>query len=121
VGREAQVAFGWVENREWLVWGEEYLLLNLVKEVCDEKAAAEKARMVGEAMEVKKWREEEAVWEHEEREAAASARKLGFEEQHRALHATFKAKEIVAAGFREAAVALECDKKGIEESAAESV
>jgi hypothetical protein len=51
---EAQAAFGWVENREWLVWGGEYLLLNLAKEVRDEKAAAEKARKVGEAMEAKK-------------------------------------------------------------------
>jgi hypothetical protein len=40
---EAQAAFGWVEDREWLVWGGAYLLLNLVKEVCDEQAAVEKA------------------------------------------------------------------------------
>jgi hypothetical protein len=51
---EAQVAFGWVENREWLVWGGEYLLLNLAKEVCDEKAVVEKARKVAEAMKAKR-------------------------------------------------------------------
>jgi hypothetical protein len=114
---EAQVAFGWVENREWLVWGEEYLLLNLVKEVRDKKAASEKARKVGEAMEAKKRREEEVARECEEREAAAAARKLGFEERRRALRVTFKVKEIDVAGFREVAVVLE---KGIEESAVES-
>jgi hypothetical protein len=85
----------------------------LAKEVRDEKAAAEKARKVGEAMEAKKRREEEAAQDREEREEAAAARKLGFEEGHRALHATFKAKEINAA-------ALEREEKGIEESAAES-
>src|SRR3981189_551012 len=88
---EAQAAFGWVENREWLVWGGEYSLLNLVKEVCDEKAAAaEKARKVVEAMEVKKQREEQAAKEREEREAAAAARKLEFKERHHALRAAFK-------------------------------
>ena len=50
---EAQAAFRWVENREWLVWGGEYLLLNLAKEVRNE-GVAEKARKVAEAMEVKK-------------------------------------------------------------------
>jgi hypothetical protein len=39
---EVQAAFGWVENREWLVWGGEHLLLNLAKEVRDEKVATEK-------------------------------------------------------------------------------
>jgi hypothetical protein len=118
---EAQAAFGWVENREWLVWGGEYLLLNLAKEVCDEKVAVEKARKVAEVMEVKRRREEEAAREHEEREAAGAARKLEFEERHRTLRTAFKAKEIDTAGFREAAVALEREKKGVEESTAESV
>ena len=118
---EAQAAFGWVENREWLVWGGEHLLLNLAKEVRDEKVAMEKARKVAEAMEVKKRRDEQAAREHEEREAAAVARKLEFEERRRALRAAFKAKEIDAAGFREAAAVLEREEKGIEESAAESV
>jgi hypothetical protein len=51
---EVQAAFRWVEDREWLVWGGEYLLLNLAKEVHDERVAAEKARKVAEAMEMKK-------------------------------------------------------------------
>ena len=110
---EAQAAFGWVENREWLVWGGEHLLLNLAKEVRDEKVAMEKARKVAEAMEAKKRRDEQAAREREEREAAAAAKKLEFEERRRALRAAFKAKEIGAA-------ALEREEKGIEESAAES-
>jgi len=117
---EAQAAFGWVENREWLVWGGEHLLLNLAKEVRDEKVAMEKARKVAEAMEAKKRRDEQAAREREEREAAAAAKKLEFEERRRALRAAFKAKEIDAAGFREAAAALEREEKGIAESAAES-
>jgi hypothetical protein len=117
---EAQAAFGWVENREWLVWGGDYLLLNLAKEVCDERAAAEKARKVAEAMEAKRRREEEVARAHEEREAAAVAKKLELEERHRPLHAVFKAKEIDAAGLREVAAALEREEKGIEESTAES-
>ena len=117
---EAQAAFGWVENREWLVWGGEHLLLNLAKEVRDEKVAMEKARKVAEAMEAKKRRDEQAAREREEREAAAAARKLDFKERRRALRAAFKAKEIDAAGFREAAAALEREEKGIAESAAES-
>ena len=110
---EAQAAFGWVENREWLVWGGEHLLLNLAKEVRDEKVAMEKARKVAEAMEAKKRRDEQAAREREEREAAAAARRVEFEERRRALRAAFKAKEIGAA-------ALEREEKGIEESAAES-
>src|SRR3981189_1024973 len=117
---EAQAAFGWVENREWLVWGGEHLLLNLAKEVRDEKVAMEKARKVAEAMEAKKRRDEQAAREREEWEAAAAAKKLEFEERRRALRAAFKAKEIDAAGFREAAAVLEREEKGIEESAAES-
>ena len=117
---EAQAAFGWVENREWLVWGGEHLLLNLAKEVRDEKVAMEKARKVAEAMEAKKRRDEQAAREREEREAAAAARKLDFKERRRALRAAFKAKEIDAAGFREAAAVLEREEKGIEESTAES-
>jgi hypothetical protein len=104
---EAQAAFGWVENREWLVWGGDYLLLNLAKEVRDEKAAADKARKVAEAMEAKRQREEEAARAREEKEGAAAARKLEFEEQRHALRMAFKAKEIDAAGLREAAAALD--------------
>jgi hypothetical protein len=117
---EAQAAFGWVENREWLVWGGEYLLLNLAKEVHDEKTVAEKARKIAEAMEAKMQREEQAAKERKEQEAAAAARKLEFEERRRALRTAFKAKEIDATGFREVAAALECEEKGIEESAVES-
>jgi hypothetical protein len=117
---EVQAAFRWVENREWLVWGGEYLLLNLAKEVHDEKAAAEKARKVVEAMEAKKRWEEQVAKEREEQEATATARKVEFEGRRRALRAAFKAKEIDATEFREAAVALECKEKGIEESAVES-
>ena len=94
--------------------------MNLAKEVRDEKVAMEKARKVAEAMEAKKWREEQAEREREELEAAAAVRKLEFEEQHRALRAAFKAKEIDAAGFRDAAAALEREEKGIDESAGES-
>jgi hypothetical protein len=71
-------------------------------------------------MEVKKRRDEQAAREHEEREATAAARKVEFEERRCALRAAFKAKEINAAGFREAAAALEREEKGIEESAVES-
>jgi hypothetical protein len=117
---EAQAAFGWVENREWLVWGGEHLLLNLAKEVRDEKAATEKAQKIAEAMEAKRRREEQAAREREEREAAAAARKVEFEERCRVLRAAFKAKEIDATGFREAAAVLEREEKGIEESAGES-
>src|SRR3981189_2084579 len=116
---EAQAAFGWVENREWLVWGGEHLLLNLAKEVRDEKVAAEKARKVVEAMEAKKRRGEQAAGEREEREVAAAARKLEFEERRRALRAAFKAKEIDTAGFREAAGGPGREKKGREERAGE--
>jgi hypothetical protein len=55
-----------------------------------------------------------------EREATATARKLEFEEWRRALRVAFKAKEIDATGFREAAAALERQEKGVEESTAES-
>jgi hypothetical protein len=91
----------------------------LAKEVHDEKAAVEKAQKVAEAMEAKRRREEEAAREREEREATAAVRKLEFEEQHRALCAAFKAKEINTMGFREAAAALEREEKGVEESMAE--
>ena len=94
--------------------------MNLAKEVRDEKVAMEKARKVAEAMEAKKRRDEQAAREREEREAAAAARKLEFEERRRALRVAFKAKEIDATEFREAAAALEREEKGIEESAAES-
>jgi hypothetical protein len=117
---EAQVAFGWVEDGEWLVWGGEHLLLNLAKEVCDEQAAAEKAQKVAETMEAKRRREEQAVRERKEREAAAAARKLEFKERRHALRVAFKVKEIDVAGLREVAVTLEREKKGIEESTAES-
>jgi hypothetical protein len=117
---EAQVAFGWVENREWLVWGGEYLLLNLAKEVDDEKAVTERARRIAEAAEAKMFREEQVAREREEWEATAVARKLEFEEQRRTLRVAFKAKEIDAVGFCEAAATLEWEKKGVEEGAAES-
>jgi hypothetical protein len=117
---EAQAAFGWVENREWLEWGGEYLLLNLAKEVRDEQVATEKAQKVAEAMEAKKRREEQVAREREEREAAAAARKVEFEGRRCALRAAFKVKEIDATGFREAAAALEREEKGVEESAGES-
>jgi hypothetical protein len=58
--------------------------------------------------------------EREEREAAAAARKVEFEERRRALCADFKVKEIDTAAFQEAAAALEHKEKGVEESAWES-
>jgi hypothetical protein len=112
---EAQATFGWVEDREWLVWGDNYLLLNLAKEVCDEKAAAERAQKVAEAAEAKRRREEQAEKEREEREAAAAAKKQDLEDHHRAQRAVFKVKEIDAVGLREAVAAL-----GVEESVGES-